>query len=123
MSREFVPFFSTIFNGSLRPSPNHNICAFYKHIPIYSDLKNRADRSINLLFTLELFKLKVTIQDGGRTGRKIRVKLACKRIFQTVLTSEESPMLLVRLCRTRRCPVRNKFLYNKDTVTYFSTAM
>ena len=105
MSREFVPFFSTIFNGSLRPSPNHNICAFYKHIPIYSALKNRADRSINLLFTLELFKLKVTIQNGGRTGRKIRVKLACKQIFQTVLTSEESPMLLVRLCRTRRCLV------------------
>lgn len=51
----------TIFNGSLRPSPNHNICAFYKHIPIYSDLKNRADRSINLLFTLELFKLKILL--------------------------------------------------------------
>ena len=49
----------------------------------------------------------VTIQDGGRSGRKICVKLACKRIFLPDLTSEESPMLLVRLCRTRRCPVLN----------------
>ena len=53
----------------------------------------------------------ITIQDGGRTGRKILVKLACKKIFLPVLTSEESPMLLVRLCRTRRYPVLNS--YNK----------
>ena len=51
----------------------------------------------------------VTIQDGGGTGRKILVKLACKGIFLPVLTWEESPMLLVRLCRTRRCPVLNSY--------------
>ena len=51
----------------------------------------------------------VTIQDCGRSGRKIRVKLACTRVFLPVLTSEESPMLLVRLCRTRRCPVLNNY--------------
>ena len=35
---------------------------------------------------------------------KIRVKLACKRIFKLVFPSEGSPMLLVRPSRTRRPP-------------------
>jgi len=52
----------------------------------------------------------VTIQNSGRTGRKIRIKLVCKRVFLPVLTSEESPMLLVRLYRTRRCPVLNSYI-------------
>ena len=51
---------------------------------------------------------------GNSSGRrenwqKILVKLACKGIFLPVLTSEESPILLVRLCRTRRCPVPNSY--------------
>ena len=46
----------------------------------------------------------VTIQDGGKSGIKSCVKLACKQLFIPDFTSEESPMLLVRQSRTRRCP-------------------
>lgn len=53
----------------------------------------------------------VVIQDGWRTGRKIPVKLACKRFSHPVLTSKESPILLVQLFRTRRCPVLNEQLH------------
>ena len=45
-----------------------------------------------------------TVQDGGRSVGKSRVKLVCERLFPTDLTSEESPMLLDRQSRTRRCP-------------------
>ena len=40
--------------------------------------------------------LKVTVQDGGKTGAKAGVKLAYKHVFAPVFTSEEPPMLLVR---------------------------
>ena len=61
-------------------------------------------RNFQICFPHQIYILSVTIQDGGRSGRKILVKLAYKGIFLPDLTSEESPMLLVRLCRTRRCP-------------------
>ena len=68
----------------------------------------------SLIFPCFYKKFMVTIQDSGRAGGKIRVKLACKRVFLPALTSEESPMLLVRLCRTRRCPALNS--YNFSTI-------
>ena len=60
--------------------------------------------------------LYVTVQASGRSGRKIHVKLACKRVFLPDLISEESPMLLVRQSRTRRCPVLNSYIYIKKKV-------
>ena len=53
--------FSTIFNWDLLSNQNHYICAFYKHIPIYSGWNRNTGRSINRLFTLELFKLKILL--------------------------------------------------------------
>jgi hypothetical protein len=58
-------------------------------------------------------KLYVTIQGGGKSGAKRCVKLACKQLFAPDFTSEESPMLLVRRSRTRRCPALNSYSYIK----------
>ena len=62
-------------------------------------------KKLSLFANTDLYdKINVTIQDGGKSGVKSCVKLACKQLFTPDFTSEESPMLLVRQSRTEDAP-------------------
>ncbi|MEG0688810.1 MAG: hypothetical protein RR466_08985, partial [Hungatella sp.] len=59
--------------------------------------------------------------EGGKIAVESSVKLACKRIFTTIFTSEESPMILVRSKNVQEYALSGAIKKTKphDTIVWF----
>ena len=50
--------------------------------------------------------------DGGKIGAGSRVKLACRRIFVPIFTSDGYPMLLYRSFPVKKMSHLNRYIYS-----------
>ena len=75
------------------------------------DTAMKAYMSQNRVFA-DIFNFYVTVQDGGKMRAKTGVKLAYKRAFALIFTSDGHPMLLARPWQGKKIPaVLNSYIF------------
>ena len=57
--------------------------------------------------------------DGGKIGAESRVKLACKRVFVSIFTSDGHPMLPRRSFSVKKMSRLNCYFFRKNFLNFF----